>query len=496
MQAYNVPLEGRVPARAQSTEFEPVSLSTAQTLVYSIEPLRDPTNPGVVQTSHRTGFTHQAPSHPGQDSTVPQQTTRSSATTSGAHPPQFAGAWPGPALPGNFVGTMPQQPQVQTSNRYPQNEFGGRAQARAGIAPRQSTQGWHGTYANRHPVVNGIQSPAAATVGNGIPDTSLADNYQVSAQFGYFPPQNTTGVLEVVRKLYKATTDEIFEDDSEAICPICLEQCEAGSTIRTECGHVFHAACAQQSEQISVRQHYHWACPTCRECLTYISSQGISMASLHGSNNTQNPGSLSTPFWPGAIPANQNGQGHAGTPQLAHDNTHNPVHPYMTAGSAHNANSGPSNSTQGQGQAEPPQQPEVGAPCQPRGLFPVLSSHPDHPSRDDFVKLFKKSSALNHALQALWGQATWFVGIAGEGQEVRSPFVMQLLVSVEEVEAEMKRQLDILEQHRRSVAYFHALYHRNRAIQRCFGLALILFFMLTFLIYNFAANALNRDRRN
>mmetsp|Transcript_23696 Transcript_23696/g.37028 ORF Transcript_23696/g.37028 Transcript_23696/m.37028 type:complete len:349 (+) Transcript_23696:108-1154(+) len=88
--------------------------------------------------------------------------------------------------------------------------------------------------------------------------------------------------LELVRSLGPVPAEEVAirkaaQPEQDMTCPICLEDMSSSDVVMTKCNHCFHSACAQTSENISTMQHWHWACPSCRDPITYVRTRGFKM---------------------------------------------------------------------------------------------------------------------------------------------------------------------------------------------------------------------------
>ena len=91
--------------------------------------------------------------------------------------------------------------------------------------------------------------------------------------------------VSLERKLWLATAEDMTRldtsaaDEDGATCAICLDAMELQERylpgthgpqriVMTACGHVFHATCCRQSEEMAVLSNTRWACPICRAEVT------------------------------------------------------------------------------------------------------------------------------------------------------------------------------------------------------------------------------------
>ena len=80
-------------------------------------------------------------------------------------------------------------------------------------------------------------------------------------------------LVELERRIWSATDAEIKRvkgEAEEATCAICLDNMQAESSVRMECGHCSHTSCALASERHAILNRSHFRCPECRCAVSLV----------------------------------------------------------------------------------------------------------------------------------------------------------------------------------------------------------------------------------
>mmetsp|Transcript_23331 Transcript_23331/g.75851 ORF Transcript_23331/g.75851 Transcript_23331/m.75851 type:complete len:349 (-) Transcript_23331:129-1175(-) len=106
-------------------------------------------------------------------------------------------------------------------------------------------------------------------------------NASVWSQFSFCNTENSVSHLHVLRGMKIVERNErpkyIGDESEEAenACTICLENLCTGVVVKTNCRHCFHKSCAYQSELHGLRSTGIWACPVCRDTVTWINLETL-----------------------------------------------------------------------------------------------------------------------------------------------------------------------------------------------------------------------------
>jgi len=79
--------------------------------------------------------------------------------------------------------------------------------------------------------------------------------------------------IQLERRMWLATEVEVVktsEEHSVATCSVCLDEMEAESTVRMQCGHCIHVKCAQVSERYAILDKHVFQCPECRGIVSFV----------------------------------------------------------------------------------------------------------------------------------------------------------------------------------------------------------------------------------